>query len=95
MLGDAANVAEDFDANRHALRKLYRYVIHDGAGQGPFSARYVLPRATGTSRRGGDGGWAAGCLKGTHDFHSFETDWPNRATSVRTITHLAVSRFRP
>src|SRR4029077_10204752 len=36
---------------------------------------------------------AAKVLVGTHDFHSFETEWPNRATSVRTITHLRVSRF--
>ena len=32
-------------------------------------------------------------LKGRHDFHSFETDWPNRVSSVRTITHLTVNRF--
>ena len=36
---------------------------------------------------------AAECLKGTHDFHSFETRWPNRASSVRTITHLSVKRL--
>jgi tRNA pseudouridine38-40 synthase len=37
---------------------------------------------------------AAQALRGRHDFHSFETDWPNRMSSVRTITHLGVSRFR-
>jgi tRNA pseudouridine38-40 synthase len=36
---------------------------------------------------------AAACLRGTHDFASFETEWPNRASSVRTVTHLAVNRF--
>jgi tRNA pseudouridine38-40 synthase len=36
---------------------------------------------------------AAVVLRGRHDFHSFETEWPNRASSVRTVTHLAVSRF--
>ncbi len=36
---------------------------------------------------------AAQALKGRHDFHSFETHWPNRTSSVRTITHLAVSRM--
>ena len=36
---------------------------------------------------------AAECLRGRHDFRSFETDWPNRMSSVRTITHLSVSRF--
>ena len=35
---------------------------------------------------------AAKPLVGQHDFHSFETEWPNRASSVRTITHLAVNR---
>ena len=36
---------------------------------------------------------AAEPLRGRHDFHSFETDWPNRMSSVRTITHLAVNRM--
>src|SRR5262249_4710389 len=38
---------------------------------------------------------AAEPLKGRHDFHSFETDWPNRMSSVRTITQLAVNRLGP
>ena len=29
---------------------------------------------------------------GRHDFHSFESDWPNRLSSIRTITHLTVNR---
>jgi tRNA pseudouridine38-40 synthase len=36
---------------------------------------------------------AAEPLKGRHDFHSFESDWPNRLTSIRTITHLTVNRL--
>jgi tRNA pseudouridine38-40 synthase len=35
---------------------------------------------------------AAQCLLGTHDFHSFETEWPNRSSSVRTVSHVAVCR---
>ena len=31
-------------------------------------------------------------LLGRHDFRCFETEWPNRLTSVRTITHLSVNR---
>ncbi len=38
---------------------------------------------------------AAEPLRGRHDFHSFETDWPNRLSSVRTITHLSVNRMGP
>ncbi len=80
-----------FDANRDAVRKLYRYVIHDGATPSPFLRRYCC-----FSRKPLDStamAKASECLVGTHDFHSFETEWPNRATSVRTITHLRVSRF--
>ena len=36
---------------------------------------------------------SAAVLVGRHDFRCFESQWPNRATSVRTITHLAVNRF--
>jgi tRNA pseudouridine38-40 synthase len=79
-----------FDANRDALRKLYRYVIHDGPVVSPFMRRYCCQSkntldAAAMAR-------AALPLIGRHDFHSFETDWPNRASSVRTITHLAVNR---
>ncbi len=35
---------------------------------------------------------AAASLLGRHDFRSFETDWPNRMSSVRTILDLAVER---
>jgi len=87
----AETMPETFDANRDALRKLYRYVIHDGAVANPFMRRYACP-----SKRPLDApamAAAAKSLLGRHDFHSFETEWPNRASSVRTITHLAVNRF--
>jgi tRNA pseudouridine38-40 synthase len=80
----------EFDANRDALGKLYRYVIHDGPVPSPFLRRYACPSkqpldVEAMAR-------AAEALKGRHDFHSFETEWPNRASSVRTITHLSVNR---
>jgi tRNA pseudouridine38-40 synthase len=91
VVRDAADVPESFDANRDAKRKLYRYVIHDGAVPDPFLRRYAMQSRhkldAAAMRR------AAEPLKGRHDFHSFETDWPNRMSSVRTITHLAVNRF--
>src|SRR5262245_49073882 len=86
----ADDVPESFDANRDALRKLYRYVIHDGPVPDPFLRRYYSPskhRLDAAAMRR-----AAEPLKGRHDFHSFETEWPNRMSSVRTITHLAVNR---
>ncbi|MBM3997071.1 MAG: tRNA pseudouridine(38-40) synthase TruA [Planctomycetes bacterium] len=82
--------AQSFDANHDAIRKLYRYVIHDGPTPSPFLRKYCCP-----SKRRLDAAAmarAAIVLEGRHDFHSFETEWPNRMSSVRTITHLAVNR---
>jgi tRNA pseudouridine38-40 synthase len=90
VVRSADEVPHSFDANRDAKRKLYRYVIHDGPVPSPFLRRYAMhsrhPLDAAAMRR------AAEPLKGRHDFHSFETDWPNRMSSVRTITHLAVNR---
>jgi tRNA pseudouridine38-40 synthase len=91
VVRDPADVPEAFDANRDARRKLYRYVIHDGPVPDPFLRRYAMhsrhPLDAAAMRR------AAEPLKGRHDFHSFETEWPNRMSSVRTITHLSINRY--
>jgi tRNA pseudouridine38-40 synthase len=91
VVKQAVEVAESFDANRDARRKLYRYVIHDADVPDLFMRRYCHHSryrldAAAMSR-------AAAVLLGKHDFACFETDWPNRATSVRTITHLTLNRF--
>jgi tRNA pseudouridine38-40 synthase len=86
----ANDVPQAFDANRDARRKLYRYVIHDGPVPELFLRRYchhIRHRLDVAAMR-----QAAEPLRGRHDFRSFETDWPNRMSSVRTITHLAVNR---
>jgi tRNA pseudouridine38-40 synthase len=87
----ADEVPQAFDANRDAKRKLYRYVLHDGPVPDVFMRRYCCHAkrrldAAAMAR-------AAAPLRGRHDFHSFETDWPNRLSSVRTVTHLAVNRM--
>jgi tRNA pseudouridine38-40 synthase len=91
VISEAADVPQAFDANRDAKRKLYRYVIHDGPVPSPFLRRYCFhsrhPLDVAAMRQ------AAEPLRGRHDFHSFESDWPNRMSSVRTITHLAVNRM--
>ena len=91
VVREAADMPESFDANRDAKRKLYRYVIHDGAVPDLFMRRYCchVKRQLDTPAMA----QAAAVLRGTHDFHSFETAWPNRASSVRTITHLAINRM--
>jgi tRNA pseudouridine38-40 synthase len=91
VVREAEEVPQAFDANRDAKRKLYRYVIHDGPVPDLFLRRYchhTKHRLDAAAMRR-----AAEPLRGRHEFHSFETDWPNRMSSVRTITHLAVSRM--
>jgi tRNA pseudouridine38-40 synthase len=87
----AQDVPQVFDANHDALCKSYRYVIHDGLVRSPFLYRYCYQ-----SRHPLDAAvmaQAALPFRGRHDFHSFETDWPNRMSSVRTVTHIAVNRM--
>jgi tRNA pseudouridine38-40 synthase len=91
VVREVEDVPQSFDANRDAKRKLYRYVIHDGAVPSPFLRRYCCQSrhrldAAAMAR-------AAAVLEGRHDFHSFESDWPNRMSSVRTVTHIAVNRI--
>jgi tRNA pseudouridine38-40 synthase len=90
VVREAAAVPETFNANKDAIRKQYRYVIRDSRIADPFCRRYQAhcwqPLDAAAMAR------AARVLVGTHDFHSFETEWPNRASSVRTITRLSVNR---
>jgi len=92
IVRQAEEAALDFDACRHAIRKIYRYVIDDGPVPDVFQRLYAwhVP-----FRRLDDVAMARAALPlvGTHDFHSFETEWPNRQTSIRTITHLSVTRY--
>jgi tRNA pseudouridine38-40 synthase len=79
-----------FHATLDARSKRYRYVIDNGRYASPFQLRYSWH-----VRRPLDAAAmqaAATPLLGRHDFHSFETDWPNRTSSVRTIFELSVNR---
>jgi tRNA pseudouridine38-40 synthase len=82
----AAEMPQSFHATLDARSKRYRYVIDNGAVASPFHLRYswhVFRRLdVGAMSR------AAGALLGRHDFRSFETDWPNRTSSVRTVLEL-------
>jgi tRNA pseudouridine38-40 synthase len=90
VVREALDMPQAFDANRDAKRKLYRYVIHDGPVPDPFRRHYCCH----TRRRLDAAAMrrAAEPLRGRHDFRSFESEWPNRMSSVRTITHIAVDR---
>ncbi len=87
---EAAEMPQSFHCTLDAKTKMYRYVIDNGRVADPFQFRYswhVFPKldAEAMNRAGQS-------LKGRHDFHSFETNWPNRMSSVRTITDVIVYR---
>jgi len=87
---DAAEMPQSFHATLDAKAKLYRYVVDNGRVADPFQFRYswhVFQSLDSDAMNR-----AAQALRGRHDFHSFETNWPNRMSSVRTITRIAVLR---
>jgi tRNA pseudouridine38-40 synthase len=82
---------EGFDANRDAQGKWYRYTILNTPLPDIFQVKYAhhvrYPLDADRMDR------AARALVGEHDFRCFESEWPNRATSVRTITRSQVARM--
>lgn len=87
---ESDEVPLEFHATFSADGKRYRYVIYNSLVDDPFvrrlSWRISQPLDADAMHA------AAQILVGTHDFRSFETDWPNKATSVRTVRHLSVRR---
>ena len=84
---------DDFHPISHAVRKRYRYVIHDGPVRDIFSRHFCWHYAHGrldaeAMHR------AAAALLGKHDFSSFETSGADAPTSVRTIFDIRVQRGR-
>jgi tRNA pseudouridine38-40 synthase len=85
------DVPQAFCANKDAVKKLYRYQIDDGRVPDPLKRRFAWQPRRKLDVAAMDR--AARCLLGRHDFRSFETNWPNRLTSVRTISLLTVERI--
>ena len=90
---DAEDVPQSFHATVDATSKRYRYVFDNGPYADPFRTRYawhVYQKLNADVMHEG-----AQHLVGRHDFHSFETNWPNRSSSVRTIFDIEVRRSGP
>jgi tRNA pseudouridine38-40 synthase len=87
---DATEMPQSFHATLDARSKRYRYAIDNARIASPFQLRYSwhVPPPLDVDAMGRSGA----ALLGRHDFRSFETDWPNRMSSVRTIVDLAVER---
>ena len=90
VIRECTEARDDFHATHSAVRKHYRYVIFDGGHGLPFLSRYAWHfRGKLDDRAMHD---AAQRLTGTHDFRCFESHFPNKATSVRTVTAASVRR---
>lgn len=87
---ESAAVADDFHATYSAVSKRYRYVLRDSRREDPFLRRYVW--RVGTPLESEAMHAAAQPLLGRHDFRCFETDWPNKASSVRTVLEVQCRR---
>ncbi len=87
---DATEMPQAFHSTLDAVSKRYRYQIDNQRYADPLQLRtswHVFhPLDIGAMQRAGK------ALIGRHDFRSFETEWPNRMSSVRTILDLTVAR---
>lgn len=90
IVRDAAEVDADFHATYSAKSKHYRYVIHNSRIRIPFLRNYAWNYAAPLDADAMQAG--AERLLGTYDFRCFESQYPNKATSVRTITESRVTR---
>ncbi|TWT41564.1 tRNA pseudouridine(38-40) synthase TruA [Botrimarina hoheduenensis] len=80
-----------FHATYDALRKTYRYQLHDGPAPPLFDRRYVWWWRAGRldDLQMGQGGER---FVGRHDFVSLQSLGSDRSTTVRTISNLSVTR---
>lgn len=89
---EVIEVSEEFHATYSAKQKRYRYVILNSSLEQPFLRKYAW-RLNG--ELDGEAMHVAGQeLLGRHDFRSFESHFPNKATSVRTVSELKVRRCK-
>lgn len=90
LIREVEEVSLDFHATYSAKCKHYRYVIWNSKLPNPFVQRYAYHYPV--ELRADLMHAAAQELIGKHDFRCFESRWPNKATSVRTIMQASVTR---
>lgn len=91
VIREIEEVPFNFHASKSAVRKLYRYVYNDSEVRDIFQRQFAWRVHYRLDERAMNEG--ASLILGTHDFRSFETEWPNRKSSVRTIYRCEVSRL--
>ena len=90
LIREVEEVPLSFHATYSAKCKHYRYVIWNSKLPNPFVKRYAYHYPV--ELRADVMHAAAQELIGTRDFRCFESRWPNKATSVRTIMQASVTR---
>lgn len=88
---DAVEAEPGFHARKWAKRKRYRYVIHNSRTGDVFrrgtSWHYCYGKLDAEAMHRAAQHW-----RGTHDFRSFESQWPQRSSSVRTVLDIECRR---
>lgn len=90
VVRDVQEASPGFNARYDAKGKWYRYVIHNSPIRIPFLRNAVLWQRSRLDHQAMHA--AVQFLVGTHDFRCFETQWPNRSSSVRTVRCASVVR---
>jgi tRNA pseudouridine38-40 synthase len=87
---DSREVPLEFHSTFKAVRKQYRYLIDNSPVPLPFlrGMTWSIRRRLNVPAMHE----AAQLLVGKHDFRCFETDWPNKVTSVRTVHEITFTR---
>lgn len=86
-----AEADADFHATYSAVWKRYRYVIHNSRIPDPFVRKYAYHFRAELDAEAMH--VAAQGLLGRQDFRCFESHFPNKATSVRTVQEVTVDRY--
>lgn len=90
VIRKSEEVPADFHATYDAVRKMYRYVYHNREVASPWMVHLATHEP---QRLNADAMHAASQrLLGTYDFRCFESHYPNKATSVRTVMDVSVRR---
>jgi len=88
----AAEVSFAFHARKSAVSKRYRYVIVNSRTpdvfRRGFAWHYCYGKLDDAAMHRAAQHW-----RGTHDFRTFETQWPQRSSSVRTVFDIGVARL--
>jgi tRNA pseudouridine38-40 synthase len=90
IIRDAHDVPADFHATHSAVKKRYRYIIRNSRVKNPFLRQYAWNVSVPLDDQAMHE--AAQVMVGRHDFRCFESHFPNRASSVRTVLEATVVR---